>query len=53
MVAPYKTRDILKKLQNEAVRIVTRQTRSVSFCYRESGNLALAGKRKHKKLNFM
>ena len=47
--------DALEKLQNEAARIVTGLTRSVSLenLYRECGWLSLSERRKQQKLNFM
>ena len=47
--------DILDKIQNEAARIVTGLTRSISLdnLYRKCGWLSLAERRRQKKLNFM
>ena len=47
--------DILDKIQNEAARIVTGLTRSVSLdrLYREYGWLSLAERKRQQKLNFM
>ena len=55
MAAQLHVRIRLKKLQNEAARIVTGLTRSVSLenLYRECGWETLSARRKHSKLCFM